>query len=146
MLLTKQELAHRAIETAERIGVDPAMVCAIIETETSWDASKREWNPTRWLLGVAPIDVGGDVNWVIMGTRWGPMQVLGQQALEAGLKDLEKLRTTDGSIEGGCIVLKSLGSNLARWFGAERKLLAKKASFLLPIMEEFVKSRPCVNT
>lgn len=85
--------------------------------------------------------------WTAMGFRWGLMQVLGQEAFQFGFKDLTRLQEVDGSLEAGCMVLKHFGDNaIAKWFGAERRGLTKRAMLLLPYMKEFVENKPCVNS
>jgi hypothetical protein len=150
MILTKQELAVKALDAAEKVGVDPAIVCAIIESASGWDASLIEWNPTPWLLQQHPVDFGGDRFWLALGTRYGAMQVLGQDAYHAGYKTLAKLGDTDENLLAGCIVLKGIQGDekqiLALWFGQERRNLAAKALAILPQCRLFVEARPCVNT
>lgn len=135
---------------AETIGVSPALVCAIIEVSSHWDASMMEWNPTRWLLGEHPVDVGGDDNWMIMGTRWGLMQVLGQEAFMTGWKDLESL--PDHSLEAGCKLLRRVLDDqkdwkdaIRVWFGAERKWMVPAVLAILPDYQRFVEAKSCVS-
>lgn len=151
MLKTKQELALEAIRIANEVGVPAAIVCAIIEVSSHWNAATEEWNPTRWLLGQHPVDLGGDRTWLDMGTRWGLMQVLGQEAFEVGC-DMDSMRTIDGSLRAGCKLLKKVlnqhknkDRTLLVWFGHERKHLASRALAILPDYEKFVEAAPCVN-
>lgn len=151
MLKTKQELALEAIAMAETIGVPPALVCSIIEVSSHWDQSMMEWNPTPWLRTEHPVDVGGEDNWMILGTRWGLMQVLGQEAFMTGSwMHIESL--PDNSLEAGCRLLrhtldhqKDEKSALIIWFGAERKSLAGMALALLPDYQRFVEMKPCAS-
>lgn len=150
MLLTKPEVANKAITAAEKAGVPPELVCAIIEVSSGWDASMREWAPTRWLLDQHPVDFGGDLNWVALGFRWGAMQVSGQEAWQAGYKDLGSLREVDGSMEAGCLVLKKILSDdldktVSLWFGRERRNLSQRTLAVLPQCKAFVEARPCVT-
>lgn len=148
MLKTKQELALEAISMADKIGVPAALVCAIIEVSSHWDAGAMEWNPTAWLRTEHPVDVGGEDNWMIMGTRWGLMQVLGQEAFMTGSwRDVASL--PDNSLEAGCRLLKHFLGNqkdeksvLLIWFGAERKQLAVMANLMIPDYQKFVEARP----
>lgn len=136
---------------AEQVGVPAALVCSIIEVSSHWDTSMMEWNPTRWLLTEHPVDVGGDDNWMIMGTRWGLMQVLGQEAFMTGWRDLVTI--PDHSLEAGCRLLKRFlddyhgdyNKALITWFGAERQGLAGMAIAMLPDYQRFVEMKPCVN-
>lgn len=150
MIMTKQELAVKALDAAGKVGVSPEMVCAIIEVSSAWDASLTEWQPTSWLMVHHPVDLGGERNWVAMGTRWGAMQVLGQDAWMAGYKTLERLGDTGENLLAGCMALKNIVGDerktLALWFGAERRSLTSKALAILPQCRLFVEARPCVNT
>jgi hypothetical protein len=146
MLLTKTELALKAIEAAEKVGVPAELVCAIIETSSAWNDALIEWNPTQWLLQQHPVDFGGERYWMALGTRYGAMQVLGQDAYMAGYKNLENLSDTDENLLAGCTVLKKIfgeeRETLALWFGNERKELARKAMAVLPLCRRFVEARP----
>ena len=147
MVLTKPEIALKAIAAAERRNVPPGLVCAIIEISSGWDASLNEWHPAAWLLNQHPVDWGME-RWNALGTRWGPMQILGQDAHAAGYKTVEKLADLDESLDVGCMLLKGLlGPDVKRtmilWFGAERKGLADKVLAVLPQFEQFIKERPC---
>lgn len=151
-VLSKQELALKAIATALRVGVDPALVCTIIEVSSGWNAAMTEFCPTTWLRTIEPIDVGGMERWTAMGTRFGPMQILGQEAFLAGWKEVEKLQDLDANLEAGCEVLKALTSKknehhaVLLWFGQERKELARKALAMKPQFEKFVEARPHEKT
>lgn len=150
MLLTKQQLAHKAIEAAEKVGVPPELVCAIIEVSSEWDAALIQWNPDFWLISQHPLDVGLD-KWSAMGTRWGAMQVLGQHAWHAGYKTLERLGETEENLLAGCMFLKKIlvedeRKTLLSWFGMDGRHLANKALTILPQCKAFVEARPCVSS
>lgn len=148
MLLTKQELAEKAIRAADHAEVPAELVCAIIEVASGWNAALTEWNPSTWLMNQHPIDVG-EGNWIAMGTRWGALQVRGQEAWMAGYKTLERLAETDANLEAGCMVLKKIlgdeRKTLLTWFG-ERKSLANRALAILPQCKQFVEAKPCVSS
>lgn len=147
MILTKQELALKAIAAAEQAGVAAGLVCAIIEVSSGWDAALTEWVPSSWLMAQHPVDLGGERDWIALGTRWGAMQVLGQDAWQAGYKTLERLAETDENLFAGAMVLKGLLPDerkaILRWFGVERRGLAAKALAILPQCKQFVEARPC---
>jgi hypothetical protein len=147
MLLTKQELAFKALSIAERTGVPGELVCAIIEVSSGWNDALIEWAPQPWLREQHPVDFGGDRYWLALGTRYGAMQVLGQDAWMAGYKSVEKLAVTEENLLAGCLVLgKILGEEartLALWFGTERQHLAKRALAILPQCRLFVEAKPC---
>jgi hypothetical protein len=149
VLLTKQELALTLIEICERHGVDPALACAIVEVSSGWNAAKTEWHPSLWFLRQDTEDWGGFDRWRALGTRYGAMQVRGEEAWKAGYKKIDKLADTEQNLEAGVMVLKTLlpgdEQALLLWFGAEGRSLAKDAFALLPQFRKFVQSKPEVS-
>lgn len=148
-MMTKQELALKAISIALRVGIDPALVCTIIEVSSGWAAAMTEFSPSAWLRTVEPTDIGGLWRWQAMGTRFGPMQVLGQTAFFFGWKEIEKLEDLSVNLEVGCKILKALLAEqkgnernaILLWFGQERKEMARKALAMKPQFDRFVEAR-----
>src|SRR5580658_6313486 len=96
-------LAHAA---ALRHSLDPALVCAVVEQESSWDAHAIRYEPgfrTRYVapLGLPPTEE------VARSISWGLMQVMGQVAREHGFggKFLSALCEPEAGLETGCSVL-----------------------------------------
>jgi hypothetical protein len=156
VLFTKQELAHLAIDTAEGIGVSPALVCSIIEISSAWNAALSEWEPETWLLMNHPLDFPGkETEYQALGTRWGLMQFLGSKAKHCGYKG--KLSAELGepkyNLEAGCTILKklmgdgtiSLKAVLINWYGPERRSLVAATLAVLPRFQEFVAARPSIG-
>ena len=153
MIWTKQEIAHMAIDAAEKAGVPPALVCAIVEVSSQWNPSLRDWEPSRWLLGQHPLDFrGGEEEYLALGTRWGLMQLTGEQLrmYEWKGKFSAELGEPQGNLEAGCYILKKIidsGSKnvLTHYFGLERRRMADLAVKLIPTFEAFVAARPPVS-
>ena len=144
-------MALKALAAAEKHGISPALVCSIVEVCSGWDASLTEWTPNRALLGEHPVDLGGEGNWVAMGTRWGLMQILGHDAYHAGYRG--PFDTVEGALDAGCLTLRQLLAKhedetkaTLMWFGTERKGLARRVLAVLPQMREFVEAKPCDAT
>jgi hypothetical protein len=119
---------------ANEEGVDPKLVAAFIQTESSgdafawrtesayrylWDVKNnrpfRKLTPTESASEVAPGDfyspIGSrNTEWIGQQASWGPMQVMGAVAREFGYtKHLPELCGEDG-IRIGCKLLKRLQS------------------------------------
>jgi len=77
-------LAHRA---AEAEGLDPALVCAVIEQESGWNPWAMRYEPAFFAKYVAPLYTNNKVGATeayARGISWGLMQVMGQTAREKG--------------------------------------------------------------
>jgi soluble lytic murein transglycosylase-like protein len=101
------ELA-RAIATAH--GLDPALVCAVIEQESAWNPWAVRYEPGFLSRYVAPLYTAGKLSATEAYTRamsWGLMQVIGQVAREFGYEEssLAELCEPATGIEFGCRVL-----------------------------------------
>jgi soluble lytic murein transglycosylase-like protein len=86
--------------------LDPALVCAVVEQESAWDAHAIRYEPgfrTRYVapLGLPPTEE------VARSISWGLMQVLGQVAREHGFsgKFLSALCDPAAGLDIGCAVL-----------------------------------------
>ena len=105
--------------SAARHALDPALVCAVVEQESAWDAHAIRYEPgfrTRYVapLGLPPTEE------VARSISWGLMQVMGQVAREHGFsgKFLSALCDPAAGLDSGCAVLatklSAAGGNLAR--------------------------------
>jgi soluble lytic murein transglycosylase-like protein len=104
------------IELARRIaaqhGLEPALVCAVIEQESGWNPWAVRYEPAFLSRYVAPQYTVGKFSATEAYTRsmsWGLMQVMGQVAREVGFagKSLSELCDPATGIEVGCVVLAS---------------------------------------
>ena len=102
------------IELARRIaaahGLEPALVCAVIEQESAWNPWAVRYEPGFLSRYVAPLYTAGKLSATEAYTRsmsWGLMQVMGQVAREFGFagKSLPELCDPATGIEFGCLIL-----------------------------------------
>ncbi len=123
--------------------LDPALVCAVAEQESAWDAHAIRYEPgfrTRYVapLGLPPTEE------VARSISWGLMQVMGQVARERGFngKFLSALCDPAAGLDIGCAVLasklSSASDNVTRalelWNGGAnteyaRQVLARMATY-----------------
>lgn len=74
------ELARKA---AEAEGLDPAVVCAVVEQESAWNPWAMRYEPLFFAKYVAPLYTNNKVGATeayARGFSWGLMQVMGQTA------------------------------------------------------------------
>jgi soluble lytic murein transglycosylase-like protein len=102
------------IELARRIaaahGLEPALVCAVIEQESAWNPWAVRYEPGFLSRYVAPLYTAGKLSATEAYTRsmsWGLMQVMGQVAREFGFAgdSLPELCDPATGVELGCRVL-----------------------------------------
>ena len=116
--MSQEELIALARATAEKHGLDPALVCAVCEQESDPDGGgPKPWNPwaMRYEPGffkryVAPLYTTGKISLGECHARsfsWGLMQVMGQTAREHGFagRYLSELCDPATGLEVGCRVL-----------------------------------------
>ena len=108
------------IELARRIafahGLDPALVCAVIEQESAWNPWAIRYEPGFLSRYVAPLYTAGKLSATEAYTRamsWGLMQVMGQVAREAGFEEASLAELCDPfvGVDWGC---RLLAARLAR--------------------------------
>jgi soluble lytic murein transglycosylase-like protein len=81
-------LARRA---AEDEGLEPALVCAVVEQESNWNSWAIRYEPLFFAKYVAPLYTNNKVGATeaySRGISWGLMQVMGQVAREKGVGSL----------------------------------------------------------
>ncbi len=91
---------------ASKHALDPALVCAVVEQESSWDAHAIRYEPGFRTRYVAPLGLPLTEE-VARSISWGLMQVMGQVAREHGFegKFLCALCDPATGLEIGCAVL-----------------------------------------
>jgi len=99
-------LVTLARQIAAKHGLDQALVCAVIEQESSWDPSAIRYEPAFRTRYVAPLGLPPTEE-IARSISWGLMQVMGQVAREHGYngKSLAGLCDPSTGIEIGCTVL-----------------------------------------
>lgn len=117
-----------AQEVARKAGLDPALVCAIVEQESSWNTLAIRYEPQFFARYVAPL-VGSDEMKPATETEsrsrafsWGLMQILGQCARETGFEGLylSELLQPQVGLKFGC---KLLARELERAGGDVKRAL-----------------------
>lgn len=102
------------INLARRIGathgIEPQLVCAVIEQESAWNPWAVRYEPGFLSRYVAPLYTAGKLSATEAYTRsmsWGLMQVMGQVAREHGFAEpsLAELCDPATGVEFGCRVL-----------------------------------------
>jgi soluble lytic murein transglycosylase-like protein len=91
--------------------LDPALVCAVIEQESSWNPWAIRYEPAFFTKYVAPLYTNNKVSATeayARGFSWGLMQVMGQVAREFGCDApfLSALCDPEQGIAIGCKVLR----------------------------------------
>lgn len=105
------ELPEIAKEVAKEYGLDPALVCAVCEQESSWNPWAIRYEPAFFTRYVSPLLNEHKITPTeayARATSWGLMQVMGQTAREGGsrAKFLSALCEPYAGINVGCQVLK----------------------------------------
>jgi hypothetical protein len=105
------KLVTIAVENARAHDLDPALVCAVIEQESSWNPWAMRYEPAFFAKYVASLYTNNKVSAseaYARGFSWGLMQVMGQVARENGFNDrfLSALCDPTIGIEYGCRVLR----------------------------------------
>jgi soluble lytic murein transglycosylase-like protein len=115
-------LARRA---AEEEGLEPALVCAVVEQESNWNPWAIRYEPLFFAKYVAPLYTNNKVGATeaySRGISWGLMQVMGQVAREKGVSSLYLSALCDpaNGLSVGCRILRE---KLAGTNGDTRKAL-----------------------
>ena len=122
-----QSLVSLAAEIALAHGLEPSLVCAVIEQESGWNPWAMRFEPQFFAKYVAPLYTNNKVSAseaYARGFSWGLMQVMGQTARENAFAGefLSALCEPRQGIATGCVVLQR---KLAAAAGdVERALLA----------------------
>ena len=104
-------LVSLARKTAAAHSLDPSLVCAIVEQESSWNPWALRYEPLFFAKYVAPLYTNNKINAseaYARGFSWGLMQVMGQVARENGYANpfLSALCDPADALEIGCRVLR----------------------------------------
>ena len=128
---------------ASQHAFDPALVCAIIEQESSWDTHAIRYEPAFRSRYVSPLGLPPTEE-IVRSISWGLMQVMGQSAREHGFagKFLSALCDPPSGITAGCSVFTAKMSQasgdiqraLALWNGGSNptyatEVLARLANY-----------------
>lgn len=104
--MTKEEMIAAARAAAARHGLDPALVCAVVERESGWNQWALRYEPAFRVRYVAPLKLPVNEE-IARSISWGLMQVMGQVAREAEFQGsfLSELCDPETGLEWGCTVL-----------------------------------------
>jgi soluble lytic murein transglycosylase-like protein len=113
------EIVALAHTIAAQHSLDPALVCAVIEQESSWDVHAIRYEPAFRTRYVAPLGLRPTEE-VARSISWGLMQVMGEVAREHGFagKFLSSLCDPTLGLDAGCKVLVSKFATAAQARGA----------------------------
>jgi len=113
-------LVSLARTIAAQHALDPALVCAVVEQESAWNANAIRYEPAFRMRYVAPLTLPATEE-IARSISWGLMQVMGQVAREHGFtgKFLSALCDPAAGLDIGCIVLASKFAAAARELAAE---------------------------
>lgn len=96
------QLVQLAKETARKHLLDPALICAVIEQESDWQAWAIRHEPAFESRYVKPLHLM-DTEEVARSISWGLMQLMGECARELGFHDhLASLCDPFVGLEWGC--------------------------------------------
>ena len=83
----KSILITLARGTARGMGLDPILVCALIEQESNWNCWAMRFEPMFLAHYVKPaLPEAPTTGEIARATSWGLMQIMGQVALEFGFQ------------------------------------------------------------
>jgi soluble lytic murein transglycosylase-like protein len=104
-------LLSLARRTAAAHSLDSALVCAVVEQESSWNPWAMRYEPVFFARYVAALYTNNKVSAseaYARGFSWGLMQVMGQVAREQGFAEpfLSALCDPAEGLEVGCKVLR----------------------------------------
>lgn len=95
-----------------RSGIDTALLCALIDHESSWDQWAIRYEPAffdKYVLPLMEKDiVRTQTEARARATSWGLMQIMGQTARELGFvgRFISELCDPDVGVDFGCLKLK----------------------------------------
>lgn len=92
---------------AQQAGVDPALVCAIVEQESSWNPWAIRFEPAFKIRYVDPLGLS-PTEATARSFSWGLMQIMGQVAREHGYTgNLAQLCDASTGVRWGIVHFKS---------------------------------------
>jgi len=108
MSLPPSDLVRQAILIAQQHSLEPALVCAVVEQESSWETHALRYEPAFRTRYVAPLGLSPTEE-IARSISWGLMQVMGQVAREHGFSEtfLSALCEPANGLTIGCLVLAS---------------------------------------
>lgn len=89
---------------AAKYGLDPLIVCAVIEQESAWNPWAMRYEPGFFARYIDPMKLSDATEAQARSTSFGLMQTMGQVAREKGFQGrfLTQLCDPDAGVEMGC--------------------------------------------
>jgi soluble lytic murein transglycosylase-like protein len=105
--MTKERLIQLAKSVALSFTLEPSLVCAICEQESSWNPSATRFEPLFKEHYIDRLRLP-EPEATQRATSWGLMQLMGQVAREHGFQDaLEQLLVPEIGLSWGCRFLET---------------------------------------
>jgi soluble lytic murein transglycosylase-like protein len=79
-------LVTLAQQAAQKYRLDPALVCAVVEQESSWNVFSARFEPRFEARYIDPMHLPDQTEILLRATSIGLMQVMGEVARELGFK------------------------------------------------------------
>jgi soluble lytic murein transglycosylase-like protein len=119
------DLEKLARDTAEKFGLDPNLICALVEQESGWNTYAIRYEPhfyDRYILPLLKDLVMTPTEATSRAFSWGLLQCMGQTLRETGFKGRfhSELLKPEVGLEWGCRVFKK---KLERAAGDVKKAL-----------------------
>lgn len=127
--MSTQELQEKARYYARLHGLDGALLCAVVETESNWQPWAIRYEPAFQKRYVDPLTLT-PTETIARSISWGLLQLMGQVARELGFNaKLASLCDPDNGLEWGCKHLKNkieahggdIRAGLLSWNGGGNK-------------------------
>jgi soluble lytic murein transglycosylase-like protein len=108
MFSPSTDLVRQATLIAQQHSLDPSLVCAVVEQESSWETHSLRYEPAFRSHYVTPLGLSPTEE-IARSISWGLMQVMGQVAREHGFSEkfLSALCEPAKGLTIGCVVLAS---------------------------------------
>jgi soluble lytic murein transglycosylase-like protein len=107
--LTTADLITLAKSEAKIYGLDPALVCAVVEQESAWNPWSIRYEPvffTHYVLPILNSHAISETEAQARAFSWGLMQLMGEVARELGyVGDMAALCTPEVGLMWGCKLL-----------------------------------------
>jgi soluble lytic murein transglycosylase-like protein len=105
--MSQQELIEMAKTIATNHGLDPTLVCAIVEQESSWNTWAIRYEPNFYLHYIRPMAGLSATEAYARAFSFGLLQLMGECARENGYKgDLAAICDPETGLNAGCIHFK----------------------------------------
>lgn len=123
--MDRNELVALAKQKASEAGLNPALVCAVCEQESSWNEFSCRYEPQFMSKYISPIFLKGEITPTEAYSRafsWGLGQIMGQVAREHGFKGVFLSELCD-PFNNLTLMCRILSANLTKSSGDETKAL-----------------------